>query len=269
MDTDKNITELLIKAYEAAPAHIQAFIDEERLDDFMLELQMKTKMQADVAGIVSDRILLTLLGVIAPQELPEELEASGIEREQVESILKAANEAIFLPLREGMRTTPESRVQSQSPSQAQSREAAPLVSVLKPIYVPESRSVPPVEAAATPTYTPPTPEPIAPAYIPPAAPAPAPVVRTMAHDVETMKEGAWTPPTPPAPPVVSTPPLEQPNTASVSPVVTPEPPQVAYIPPRPEPITPREQSIDRVPERKEITDTLKKYGIDPYHEPIE
>ncbi len=294
MDNDHNLDDLLVKAYDAAPPQIQAFIDDERLADFMINLQMTKKMQVDVAGEVSNRILLTLLGVLSPNELPAELKAAGVPDEQIDEVLKAANDAIFLPLREEMRTAPQTPAPQQIPAQAPSSPATPLVSVPTPIAMPQA----PAPQPAAPIYTPPAQPPMAPEpYIPP-APVAMPVARTMAHDVEAMKDGhqpsAWTPPVAPQnpSPAFSVPTsFSQPQapvaykmpqavppapvfTPTPAPMSAPQPPRPAYVPPpinalRPDPLTPKQPSSDTLPERKEITDTLKKYGIDPYHEPLD
>lgn len=282
MDNDQNLSDLLVKAYDAAPAPIQNFIDDERLADFMINLQMTKKMQVDVAGEVSNRILLTLLGVLSPNELPAELKAAGVPEEQVDEVLKAANDSIFLPLREEMRNAP----QTPAPQQAPSSPQAPLVSVPTPIAIPQAPAPQPVQPVV-PAYVSPMPQPPAPTYTPPVQPvAPpepyvpaAPVARTMAHDVEAMKDGhfvpAWAPPATPAPVQQAAPaaPVFTPMPAPVT-APAPQPKQSAYVPPpinalRSEPVVQKQPVSDTLPERKEITDTLKKYGIDPYHEPVD
>lgn len=312
MDNDQNLDDLLVKAYDAAPVQIQAFLDDERLADFMIHLQMTKKMQVDVAGEVSNRILLTLLGVLSPNELPAELKAAGVPDEQVDEVLKAANDAIFLPLREEMRNAPQTPAPQQIPTQAPSSPQAPLVSVPTPIAMPQAPVLQPVQPAA-PAYAPPTPQPVAPIYtplaqppmasepyIPPAPPVAMPVARTMAHDVEAMKDGhqptAWAPPVPAQnPPAAFSVPTsfpqpqapaayQAPQVAPSAPVFTPmpnpvaapapQPPRPAYVPPpinalRTEPVAPKQPAADTLPQRKEITDTLKQYGIDPYHEPLD
>lgn len=287
MDNDQNLSDLLVKAYDAAPPQIQAFIDDERLTDFMITLQMQKKMQVDVAGEVSNRILLTLLGVLSPNELPAELKAAGVPEEQVDEVLKAANDSIFLPLREEMRNAPQAPAQPQVPVQAPSSPQAPLVSVPTPIAMSQAPAPQPV----VPAYIPPAPQPVAPIYTPPAQPVaapepyipatppPAPVARTMAHDVEAMKDGhsvpAWTPPiaSAPVPQAAPTAPVFTPM-RSPTPAPAPQPKQSAYVPPpinalRAEAAAQKQPASDTLPERKEITDTLKKYGIDPYHEPLD
>jgi hypothetical protein len=286
MDNDQNLNDLLVKAYDAAPPQIQDFIDDERLADFMINLQMTKKMQVDVAGEVSNRILLTLLGVLSPNELPVELKAAGVPDEQVDEVLKAANNAIFLPLREEMRNAPQTPTQPQVPTQAPSSPTTPLVAVPTPIAMPQAPAPQPVQPVV-PAYVPPMPQPPAPTYTPPVQPvAPpepyvpaAPVARTMAHDVEAMKDGhfvpAWAPPATPAPVQQAAPaaPVFTPMPAPVT-APAPQPKQSAYVPPpinalRAEPVAPKQPASDTLPERKEITDTLKKYGIDPYHEPVD
>ena len=287
MDDDQKIEESLVRVYEAAPEAIRNFIDEDGVDAFALRMQSRMKLHVDVAQELANRILLTLLGVIEPTNLPAELKTAGVADEQVDEVLKAANEAIFLPLREEMRNAPQAPAQPQVPVQAPSSPQAPLVSVPTPIAMPQAPAPQPV----VPTYVPPTPQPPAPVYTPPAQPVaapepyipatppPAPVARTMAHDVEAMKDGhfvpAWAPPATPAPVQQAAPaaPVFTPMPAPVT-APAPQPKQSAYVPPpinalRAEPVAPKQPASDTLPERKEITDTLKKYGIDPYHEPVD
>jgi hypothetical protein len=239
---------LLKEAYDAAPPYIQDFIVSGKFDAFMAELQGKLTIHADIANGVSNEILMMILGLTEPKEFVESLvKHAGVDPKLVGPIVEETNKAVFIPLQEQTRAQ---RVTDTPP-------ATP-------------RPTPPPSAYVPPA--PPAPEPI-PVPTPPIQEIPiVPSMRTMASDVEQINGGGvpaarpytipGSAPTPPPAPVSAPVPPPAPITASIPAPSAPVPAPVAPIVPH------RERSVP-APSREEVTDTLKKYGIDPYREPVE
>lgn len=272
MDDDQKMNDLLAQAYNSAPLYVQDFLDEDKFSDFMLDLQAEMKMHADTATNVSNQILLTLLGVIEPGELPAELKNAGLEEAVIPEVIKKVNDSIFAPLQEEARKGALAPAASAPRAQASSAPATPIVSVPAPVA-----PLPAPAPLPTPLPTP-APEPILPPPPVPVVAAEEPTMRTMAHDVEAMQTGHTPAPTPyamPSPPPTTTqsvPPPAEPIAPSINqfarpaaPLIAPTPP---VVPPSQMPVAP---SIAKtpVPDIHEVTSTLQKYGIDPYREPPE
>lgn len=280
---DLKLTELLVKAYSAAPPHIQEFIDDERLDDFMVDLQTEKKLRADDAGVIADQLLLTLLGVIDPSELATTLKSdTNLTESQVRQVLEEVNRSIFVPLREktltrksestqnetSISTRPAARLVAQSP-----RPASWPVSVSRPAPMPvtpqsqrlqasqqqtplQARPVISVPPQQKPTPPAPAQKPVSPVpttSVPQAEEAVPthPAIRTMMRDADEAQH--------PAPPV------QKPTPSPSVPAVTP--PRIA-TPPVTTPSF-NKKSTTPTPNASDLADTLKKYGIDPYREPVE
>lgn len=229
---------------------------------------------------------MMLLGMAEPRELPGNLKTeAGLTDEQVAAVIALANREVFGPLQAEMRKASAPPVRAQ----ASSAPAAPIVP--PPTLV---TPVPPAPAMMVPTPAPVfTPRPVEP-YIPPAPPVsvpipgplpqtpaapqwtpPAPIeptMRTMAHDVESMKAGAIPAPTPyhasvppPVAPAVEPPAPRMPSTPEPR-LVVPPPPSVPPSQVSEAPQLSRTRAATPVPDLHEVTSTLQKYGIDPYRE---
>ncbi len=236
MDDDQT-TELMLKAYDAAPPHIQAFIESGKMAPFVLRLQQNMSLHVDIADEVSNALLLTLLGVTEPAELPETLKNMGLSEEQIIQVIKEANREIFIPVRE---ETKQNVIGRESHLAAQP----------KPVPPPPAYQAP-VQAAVSPTP-----------YSVPVVPE-SPAMRTMVSDVEHLKEAksqASEPYTIPSPPKPVPPPVQQPQAPRpIAPPPPPIAPRAPIVPPTPQ----------QTPNETELAHTLKKYGIDPYREPVE
>lgn len=265
---DTKLNELLLRAYGAAPEHIQEFIADEGLDEFMLDLQVDKKLRADVAASVSDHILLTLLGVMQPAELATALKTdTGLTETQAVEVLQEVNKSIFIPLKE---KTLKKEAPQAAPAQVQQPKPVPP----PPAYVPPTPKpaaqkapvfrpfVPPPAtqpvSAPTPPVQPQAPKPVAPTT---PAPKPQPVhttselpqrppMRTMMQDAQQAQH-----PTPPPTPTPRPAPVQTPPAIAQAPVT---PPSFTKTPGQPS-----------TPNKEDLANTLKQYGVDPYREPVE
>lgn len=280
---EKDLSDLLLRAYEAAPPPIQHYIDEGKLNAFMSNLQGRLNLHLDIADAVSNQVLLALLGVSELPRLATALrEDAGVPDAHIATIVEEANRSIFQPLQDELRKQQEEDETVDVsdlptiPVQARTIVLPSTGPTAQPLGSVVDLAGRPVPAPAAPIMVPtaPTPAPPPPAYIPP-APAPiarpaqdVPTMRTMQHDVETMKEGGGVPEPGPyrAPAQVSAP--------VPSPAPMPAPTQAPFVPPTPvTPPAPRPpqpvaalQQKPVTPNAEALSKTLQKYGIDPYRE---
>lgn len=238
MDDVTDPKSVLADAFAQAPEPVQAFISSGKYEAFLEELRTAQNLHVDVVNLVSDELLMMLVGMSEPLELAENLKSeAGLTDEQTAAVIDAANREIFVPLRNSV-------VQPEASSPA--RE--PLVPMPAPIASPPTPPVPVTtvkEAPPPPPVATIAPEPVQPSIS---------SVRTMAHDVEAIKEGSAPEPVPyraPEPLV--------PAPVAPTPIITPAAPAMSS--PRP--------VVTAAPDPGEVASTLKQYGIDPYREPVE
>lgn len=229
---DDQLQDILVRGFNSAPPHIQKFIQDGKVGAFVMSVQTSAQLHADVADDVSNQILLTLLGVLSPAELPEILKKEvGLSDTQVSLILTEANRAIFTPLRDelgkGSVNTEDTEADVLEGDFEPLEEIAPRNAPLQPE---PSKPIPP-----PPSYAPPAPikEPAGPMYdfsqprgpihtaspvmassvAPAVTPAPAPIYTPPAQTAP-----AYTPPAP-APTMEPAQPLAPQNEASQGPTM--------------------------------------------------
>ncbi len=280
--------EQIDSAFSKAPQNIRDYIESGKLSTFMLNLVEKSIIHIDTAESVADTIQNMLIGLLKPDQFVSELRGLGLSQEISTSITTDVNENIFKPLRAAQQTQ-----RNQAPSTPQP-VARPAVQTPRPVAPQPAPALRPVSAPVVPQQprpqapqavvrpqtppqvrpavsVPPEPKPTPPVFAPfpkaappppqpaPVAPAPRtaeeitstrPAIRTMMRDADQAQHPAPTPqpiapsePKPTAPPRIATAPVTTPSFNKTS--TTPS------------------------PNAQELSDTLKKYGIDPYREPVE
>src|SRR5262245_54454599 len=89
---EQTFTSLLVDAFDAAPTHIQAFIEKGGLHQLAASLQQRLKLEASTMDRVTNEIVFMLLGITDAKDFPSELAAAGIApdigRQVVESVGK-------------------------------------------------------------------------------------------------------------------------------------------------------------------------------------
>lgn len=271
----------LTQAYESAPSQVRNLLDSGSFAPFITETAQKYSLshmaRHTLAGISRNAILR----LISPEEFSSALAYIGIPASSIEEVMSEfrghLTQGVAIEQTAGVNAPKE---EYTSPAEPETPEPGVPENLPKP--EPEL-SLPPAEAAAvnkTPTTLPspatpvppavPSPKPplekkpapvmsqipiipVAPQVIPSvAAPNHPPQARTMASDVEAMQTGQGSTP-------VKAPTLSQP--------ARPAPPPVLEMPAAP-PVAPK-PAVEREPSMNTVHEDLKKYGIDPYREPIE
>lgn len=257
-------------AFNGLPKPIRAYLLEDDLARTLGGIAARNNLHVDVSGTLSKSATYMLMGLQSPAETLGELVMAGIDSETAKKILASLNEEIFIPVRERVRNfkeededsaeeiveAPRDLVETYQPTTISS------VATEEPLTPPTPTAVP----APAPVSVVPRPAPVVPT--PPPTPAPAipageyhPQMRTMATDIEAVREHRMpepisvahtTPPVapimPPAPPQVVTPP----------PMPPAPPPQIAPVRPMPPP-----------PPNLPGAPVVKSYSVDPYREPVE
>ncbi len=232
------------------PAPVRAFVVGKGPDKTVLSLTRKYQLHTDQAGELHKALLMMLLGVYSPSRFATTLEDKDFSEETVEGIIADLNEQVFAPLRKEEReeTAPNSSAAKKEP-------LAPVPAPLNPIPQAPTPTAPVVPVPTPKPVPPPSPAVSAP-LAPPPTPSPSyePTMRTMAHDIEGMKDGHA-----PAPVPHQIPGLAHPAVAPAVP-----------MPPTPVPITvPPVAPSSAHPDPTEVRTTLQKYGIDPYRESVD
>lgn len=260
---DQTTKDQILAAFEQAPPYVKELVNSGKYTEFMNKVRILGNYHADVLGNISDEILMMLLGMSEPVELMDNLQKeAGITQEEAGMIVDLANDEIFGPLRESLKKGSESApVQAPRPALVETPAVAtgyypdptrPNAPAPAPLPVPPPAPIP----------VPVPPAPVAQAPIPPVAPPP---MRTMVQDIEQMGQGGATPP-----PVVAQMPPVSPSAIPTPVRPAPEPPPPYIPPPVPPPPPPQPTpNPEDAPNRAEIEATLKRYGIDPYREPVE
>ncbi|HEV7121451.1 MAG TPA: hypothetical protein VGN56_01335 [Candidatus Paceibacterota bacterium] len=287
------------------PKPVQDFLHSPERDTVAQELSAKYALHVDQAGVFERSYLYMLLGVFTPDEFVQELRDARIPEESIRGLTIDVNERVFKRLQGAERNPPPAApapIPPPIPLQPKPFVSTPMA---KPFTATaEPKPVPP--PPATPIYVPPT-APAAPSPVPsaftspastPAAPVEHPTVRTMAHDMEALKEESKHPHAPqqafpahqvpvapsawqPASPARTFQTSSVPNTAPVTPAPQPFSPSTAPfalsvpvsapMPPaaRPAPAVPVPPNLPGQPAGTHPADVppiVKEYSVDPYRE---
>lgn len=271
MDETTSQDQQLLATFENAPPFIRAFVEDGEFSAFVERLADKFSLETGLRARISNELLMTLLGITSPTELPDNLRnEAGVPEAFIPGIIEEAREGIFEPLiaRGGGEPAPDlPMVVPASQTQPAPVPVAAAISPLATFHVEAARAaIPQTQAApARPPMPAAPPRPVPPpprieAMPPPVPPQPASApsaydfhARTMASDIEAMQPGKGTgtprPPSMPARPA-ATPPVSSPITA-------------------PKPPAPPVAAAPSAPSASEVHADLRQYGVDPYREPIE
>lgn len=297
------------------PKPVQDFLHSPERDAVSSELSTKYALHADQAGVFERSYIYMLLGVYTPDEFVQELRDAHIAEETIRGLTTDVNERVFKKLQGAERNPPPPPVSAPIPPPIplSPKPAAPAPFISTPMAKPFSPSPAPKPVPAplpaapvAPIYVPPAPAAFAtppvsvpetppkPVFATPAAQVEHPAIRTMAHDMEAMKEESKHPHQAfPAPKAPVAPPAWQPaspartfqtssvpNTASAPQPMpfTPPPAPIAPapVPPPAPPVPLRPFSMPtpppNLPGQPANTHPLtappivKEYSVDPYRE---
>lgn len=258
----------LKSAYLAAPKPVQDSLNDGVATDFVLDLQSKYPIHIDTLGSITSLVRDLLLGFCSPPDFHAEMTLL-VGEENARKIIAEFNSNVLLKLRDAEREEQEHPHLAEKPGISNPEPTNIIENQIQPVI-----PTPTVSPAAY--YPPPAQGSVMPAQVPPPAPAPVPVspppapapaipageyypqMRTMATDIEAVREhripepisvAHTTPPiVPAAPPQVVTPPPTPPA----------PPPQIAPVRPMPPP-----------PANLPGAPVVKSYSVDPYREPVE
>lgn len=254
--------EKVLEAYGAAPAVVKETFDAEATLAIVLNLLKKYPALEELLGREVGYLILDLITLT---QFRSHLLQTGLDEKAAGDVIDTVTKEVLIP----MKNPKEEKVPAALPPKpVVLKRSAPPVVELKPA-APQPPRIPPTLQAlaakpaapatpvqppkpAPPTATPKPPAPSPSAQAPLAAPPARPRVTIAPHPMRTMEQDAARAkgapaPTPPAP---VTPP--------------PRPPVWERTPPPPVP-KPAEKSENATA----LANTLKKYGVDPYREPIE
>ncbi len=277
---DQELSQTLAEAYNSAPQAVQTFVTSGRLEQFIEKMQQKYQLHIDVAGRLSDELLMLLLGITGPGEIVQTLsEQVLIPQVQVGPLLADINEGVFKTIRgqeeagfaaQLPQNPPQKPVVPPIPMQERTppppmlpppavfeQPAPPLVPLT--VQAPPSMPIPKIERPPAPVAAAP---PAAPIFVPP-PPINLPGAFTETVLPQSLPQVAPIPiqirPPAPVPPR----PQLQAGIAPVSRAINPAPrpmPQAMPKPITPPPTPTREES------KEALHSVLKQYGVDPYRE---
>lgn len=191
---DTAIEQAIATLMADVPAPVRDFILSPERDRIALTLSQKYQLHVDQAGAFEQAYLQMLLGAISPDEFSAALTRSGVPQDVTNGLVNDLNEQVFKPLQAREHatsiapTTPQSTTPPIAPAPLQQREplVPPLELVPKVQPPPVAPSLPaaPVAPPPAPTAAPP----VSYEVQPPAAPDVHPGVRTMAADMQAVKE---------------------------------------------------------------------------------
>lgn len=270
-DSNSNLTfeEKIAALEEELPEPILDFLHSPERDATSLRLSQKYRLHADQAAAFERAYLYMLLGVNSPHDFVQDLKDADIDLESIKGLTNDINEQVFKKIQKQElssipeRTAPPAKPLVPVPSIAAASEkpaaqVTPAASEAPPFNLVKPTALPVVSAAVRPS-------------VPPATPAP--VMRTMQHDMELVQHGSQ-PSAYPAPslhPAQATP-ARMFQTASVPVTAAPLPAQSApemihLVPDAPAPVSaalPSAKSPLSVPQAAPV----KEYSSDPYREAI-
>jgi len=162
------------------PRPVQEFLRSPERDRVSLELSSKYNLHADQAGVFSRAYIYMLLGVYTPEEFVQELRDTGIAEATVQGLTQDVNERVFKRLQNAQR---DSSVPAPEPAPYIPPAPKPQTTLSVPApFAPVPQSMP----ATAPISAPPAPSASASSYATPHPEQPA--LRTMAQDMQEMKE---------------------------------------------------------------------------------
>lgn len=229
------------------PVPVQEFLTGPERDQTVLRLSNKYGLHADQAGTFQRSFLFMLMGIHSPEQFLSDLKGAGIGEETARSLAADVNEEVFKPLQAKVIAPPTPRP-TPPPTYT---PAAPVVQA--PAYVPPAPAVPPPPPAPVAA----TPAPVVPQPLPAAEEHPS--MRTMATDMQAVKEHRDPEPMPyqpPAPPHFVPPPA-------------PAPPPPVRVAPPPVPPPPAARTTPPPPSNLPGAPVVHEYSVDPYREPLE
>lgn len=264
--------EQLKSAYLSAPQAIQKALDDGIATDFVLGLQVPYQLHIDTLGVFTALVRDTLLGFCPPADFFQEA-VTLVGEEKAKKITEAFNTEVLLKLQK------EERAASGNTENVKGSVSMSSPSAVEPLTTLPQNPAPTIHTAYVPTPIPSAPAvasaqsvpaipsvPVMPPTlsVPPAAPYAAPraavsppsfpqeptqgpAMRTMAGDMQAVKEHRELTP------------LFRPVTAPVQ----PPPPPVAPLAPPPLPARTAAPPPDLPGAPK-----VEKYGVDPYREPV-
>ncbi len=187
----KTYDEAIQEAWDAAPPYVREMLASAEFQNFLKSFEVRFKISPDSAGAASYEVVIALLGITRPEQLPAALAAYALVPDsKMDALITALDEEVFAPLLEKAGVTKQPKTNSELP------EPPPINRLSK---APPSKDLPGSAASKAPQ---------APASVPPAAPAldavKIPVPKPFGADLAAplVKVVA-----PPAPPVVAEPPL--------------------------------------------------------------
>lgn len=243
---DEATNSAVVSAFGAAPKSVQSFIASGELEKTLASFKAELAIPESAMESVSNEVLFALLGVVEVEEIEEGLrEEKDVPENIIESIAErtAAILERLVPEEYAQDDAPQAKPapRTGSPAPALGLIATPAISKA-PVLLPK-----PVPLPSAPVSPPPI------KFSPPPAqtttqaahqPAPLPRPRTMAGDVEAVQTPAVAKPVP-------------------TPVATPMQPARPVVP-----VVPAMRSVAQSESAATVGDDIKKYGIDPYREPI-
>ncbi len=249
------------KALETAPQPVSDFIVGGHLANAVVAIAHEHQLHVDTIGTLAELSRNMLLGLSSPAETLGELIVAGVDTATAQTVLADLNVKVFMPVRDAVKTgtnpfaldrdtdeTPEVRTAAVAPTPAPASSARPssppLVPPLELVERPVPAPIVPPVSVSRPVEVP-VPNVVAPNVA--ASGLPDEAVRTMASDMQAVKEHRT--PTPIVPSVVI--PTTQVQTIAAPPL-PPTPPRTA--PP---------------PANLPGAAAVKPYSVDPYREPIE
>ncbi|GEM_PF-2297249 len=187
METDLDIGELYKEAFNRAPKDVQDYIASGDLEKFLTRMRTQFRLPDSVAALAGHEIVMALLNITNPDELPVAFEVDArVPDEVIDPLVIEVREAVFGPLRaklEKVGLIPVDASSKESAKEAAEVAPPPPINRLKPALKPEvpvTAPVPPTPPVPPPTAAPPIPKPfgadIAAPLVKPAVIVPPPVV---------------------------------------------------------------------------------------------
>lgn len=169
------IQSVLKAAYDAAPEPVRAYVSSGAFKTAMTDMQAKLGLSPEQSSVVSDEALMLLLGMSEPAEFVAALGEGGLSETETSAIVAYINENIFSRLQKEESGT-QTAERPAMPQTTQQPAPAPAKLLQRP-----SSAVSSIPAEPMPASRPAPPPSV---YVPQTL-----QMRTMAHDVESMKAG--------------------------------------------------------------------------------
>lgn len=95
--------EQIDEKFKALHASIQDAVLSSKTEEEIRKVSDKYKLHVDVAGLLNEEIVYTLVGLNNASDFKTRLASAGIPEDTLDSIVKDVNEQIFLPIRESLK----------------------------------------------------------------------------------------------------------------------------------------------------------------------